>query len=100
MVIAQSSAIFSSTLAVAFVLVTLGLGGATLLGWRGDVPALLAAADLLVCPSRHEPLGNVVIEAWAPRTPVVAARSQGPGALIEDGQPVEFGQPMFLVKPS
>ena len=56
------------------------------LGWRGDVPALLAAADILVCPSRHEPLGNVVIEAWAHRTPVVAARSQGPGALIEDGR--------------
>ena len=29
-------------------------------GWRADTAALLAAADLLVCPSRHEPLGNVV----------------------------------------
>ncbi len=35
------------------------------LGWRDDVAALIAAADALVCPSRHEPLGNVVIEAWA-----------------------------------
>ena len=29
------------------------------------------AADLLVCPSRHEPLRNVVIEAWAHDTPVL-----------------------------
>ncbi|MBI4183281.1 MAG: glycosyltransferase [Proteobacteria bacterium] len=56
------------------------------LGWRADVPALLAAADLLVCPSRHEPLGNVVIEGWAQARPVVATASQGPGALIRDGE--------------
>jgi glycosyltransferase involved in cell wall biosynthesis len=55
------------------------------LGWREDVAALLAAADLLVCPSRREPLGNVVIEAWAHRRPVVAAASAGPSQLIRDG---------------
>jgi glycosyltransferase involved in cell wall biosynthesis len=54
------------------------------LGWRRDVGALMAAADLFVCSSRHEPLGNVVIEAWAHRVPVVAANSAGPAALIED----------------
>lgn len=52
------------------------------LGWRSDVPALLAACDLLVCPSRHEPLGNVVLEAWAQRRAVVASGAQGPAALI------------------
>lgn len=56
------------------------------LGWRDDVASLLAAADVLVCPSRHEPLGNVVIEGWAHRRPVVAAAAQGPSALIEDGR--------------
>ena len=40
--------------------------------------ALLAAADLLVCPSLHEPLGNVVIEAWSAGLPVVATASDGP----------------------
>lgn len=55
------------------------------LGWRDDVPALFATADLLVCPSRHEPLGNVVIEGWAQGVPVVAAASQGPSQLIQDG---------------
>jgi glycosyltransferase involved in cell wall biosynthesis len=57
-----------------------------LLGWREDVSALLAAADMLVCPSRHEPLGNVVLEAWAQRVPVIASAAEGPRALIEPGQ--------------
>lgn len=52
------------------------------LGWRDDSTALLQAADLFVCPSRHEPLGNTIIEAWAQQTPIVAADSHGPGTLI------------------
>jgi glycosyltransferase involved in cell wall biosynthesis len=55
------------------------------LGWRDDVAALYATGDLFVCPSRHEPLGNVVIEAWAAARPVIAAASQGPRQLIGDG---------------
>ena len=65
----------------------LGLAGRVrFLGWRDDVPALMATADFLVCPSRHEPLGNVVIEAWAAGLPVVATASDGPAALIEEGR--------------
>jgi glycosyltransferase involved in cell wall biosynthesis len=56
------------------------------LGWRADSAALIEACDVLVCPSRHEPLGNVVIEAWARGKPVVAAASQGPAALINSGK--------------
>jgi glycosyltransferase involved in cell wall biosynthesis len=64
-----------------------GLGGRVrLLGWRRDVADLLASADFLVCPSRHEPLGNVVIEGWAAGLPVLAAASVGPAALIRDGE--------------
>ena len=51
-------------------------------GWRSDTAALLAAADLLVCPSRQEPLGNVVLEAWSAGRPVVAAAAAGPAELI------------------
>lgn len=54
------------------------------LGWRRDVGALMAAADVFVCSSRHEPLGNVVLEAWAHRVPVVATVTSGPGDLIEN----------------
>ncbi len=55
------------------------------LGWREDAGALYAAADLCIFPSRYEPLGNVVIQAWAHGLPVIAAASQGPSALIRDG---------------
>jgi len=56
-----------------------------LLGWRMDAGALLKAADIFVCPSRSEPLGNVVLEAWSARCPVVAADADGPRELIADG---------------
>jgi glycosyltransferase involved in cell wall biosynthesis len=56
------------------------------LGWRTDASALYRSADVCVFPSRYEPLGNVVIQAWAHGLPVVAAASQGPRALIEDGK--------------
>jgi len=56
------------------------------LGWRDDIPALLAAADVFVSPPRHEPLGNVVLEAWANGVPVVAAAAQGPRYLIAAGE--------------
>jgi len=56
------------------------------LGWRSDASALYRAADVCLFPSRYEPLGNVVIQAWAHGLPVVAAASQGPAALIRDGE--------------
>jgi len=56
------------------------------LGWREDASALYRAADICVFPSRYEPLGNVVIQCWAHGLPIVAAASQGPGALIRDGE--------------
>jgi len=56
------------------------------LGWRDDPGALYRAADVCVFPSRFEPLGNVVIQAWAHGLPVAAARAQGPSALIRDGE--------------
>ncbi len=56
------------------------------LGWRTDAPALLAACDAFVCSSRHEPFGNIILEAWAARAPIVAAASEGPGALIAEGE--------------
>ena len=57
-----------------------------LLGWREDRAALLRAADLFVLPSRFEPFGIVILEAWALGTPVVAAASQGPRSYIRHGE--------------
>jgi glycosyltransferase involved in cell wall biosynthesis len=56
------------------------------LGWRADTAALLAAADLLVCPSRREPLGNQILEAFSAGKPVVAAMAEGPLWLLNQGQ--------------
>jgi glycosyltransferase involved in cell wall biosynthesis len=41
---------------------------------------------VLVCPSRHEPLGNVVIEGWSACVPVIAAAAAGPSELIASGR--------------
>ncbi len=56
------------------------------LGWREDASSLYRAADICLFPSRFEPLGNVVIQCWAHGLPIIAAASQGPGALINDGE--------------
>jgi glycosyltransferase involved in cell wall biosynthesis len=52
------------------------------LGWRDDPGALLKAADLFVCSSRIEPLGNMVIEAWSAGCPLVALDADGPRELV------------------
>ena len=52
------------------------------LGWRSDRDALLAACDVCVMPSRHEPFGTVMIEAWAARRPLIVAAAAGPKALV------------------
>ncbi|HSR87761.1 MAG TPA: glycosyltransferase [Pontiella sp.] len=56
------------------------------LGLRKDVRGLFDLADVCVFPSRFEPLGNVVLEAWATRTPIVAAASVGPSWLISHNE--------------
>ncbi len=56
-----------------------------LAGWRTDVGPLLRSAQLFVSSSRHEPLGNMVLEAFSAGVPVVAAAAEGPRELITDG---------------
>jgi len=65
----------------------LGIAGRVrFLGWQHDAAPFFAAADLYVVPSRHEPLGSVVLEGWMHRLPMVAAASQGPSWLITDNE--------------
>lgn len=56
------------------------------LGYQDDVPQLLAAADVHVCPSVcEEALGNVVLEAKQAGEPSVVFPSGGLPELIEHG---------------
>jgi glycosyltransferase involved in cell wall biosynthesis len=61
------------------------------LGWQQPDP-FYAAADLFICPSRHEPLGNVILEAWNYRLPVVSTATDGAIELI-DGERTGFLAP-------
>lgn len=56
------------------------------LGWRTDRAGLFKAADLCVYPSREEPFGNVVVEAWGFGKPLVTAASKGPAWLVRRGE--------------
>lgn len=55
------------------------------LGWQRDPSPFLKAADILLCPTDEEPLGNIVLEGWNAGLPVVATASPGPSWLIDDG---------------
>jgi glycosyltransferase involved in cell wall biosynthesis len=47
------------------------------LGFRKDVPTLMAAADLLVAPTRYEPYGMGVHEALCTGLPALVSRTAG-----------------------
>ena len=56
------------------------------IGWVAEPIHYIAATDVFGMPSRHEPFGNVIIEAWQAGVPVVATRSEGPGWYMIDGE--------------
>lgn len=63
-----------------------GLAGRVhVLGRRGDVPALLKAADVLVLPSLWEGMPNVLLEAMAARRAAVATAVEGSVDLVVPG---------------
>ena len=80
----------------------LGLTGRVrFLGLRHDVPALLAAVDVLALTSRWEGLPNVVIEAMATGAVAVATDVGGCRELIVDGESgliVPPGQPEAVAR--
>ena len=49
-----------------------------------DIPRFLAISDLLVLPSHHEGLGQVVLEAGAAGVPVVGAETGGIKSLLSN----------------
>ena len=55
------------------------------IGWNRTPMNYIAASNVFVFPSRQEPLGNVVLEAWRTGIPVVATRCEGPSWFMTDG---------------
>lgn len=55
-------------------------------GWQSDPRPFIAASDVFIAASSHEPLGNVILEAWAQQRPVVSTRSEGPSWFMADGR--------------
>lgn len=57
-----------------------------LVGFRTDIPACLAAADVFLLPSLQEGLGVAALEAMAAGRAVIGSRVGGLGEVIVDGE--------------
>jgi glycosyltransferase involved in cell wall biosynthesis len=58
----------------------------TFAGFRRDIPRLLNATDILVCPSDFETYGMAIVEAMASGVPVVCTSEGGPSETMIDGE--------------
>jgi glycosyltransferase involved in cell wall biosynthesis len=66
----------------------LGVSHATrFLGRRGglELIELFKSCDVVCVPSRNEPFGIVILEAWAASKPVVVTRNGGPHEFMRHG---------------
>lgn len=62
---------------------TLGVAErAHFLGWRDDVPEVLASVDFLLLPSRWEGMPYIVLEAMAAGKPIVATPVDGARSIV------------------
>ena len=53
-------------------------------GWIADKQGFFEECDLFCVPSRHEPFGIIVLDAWAHGVPLIATAAQGPSEMISD----------------
>ncbi|MFN7666797.1 MAG: glycosyltransferase [bacterium] len=54
-----------------------------ILPWQENITPFMEHADVFVCPSRHEPFGSVILEAWSHKKPLIASESEGPSQVID-----------------
>jgi glycosyltransferase involved in cell wall biosynthesis len=74
-----------------------GLGGRLrMLGYRPDVPGVLAASDIFALPSHFEGLPMSVIEAMLTGLPVIATNIRGPREQVIDGETGILVPPMTV----
>jgi glycosyltransferase involved in cell wall biosynthesis len=59
-----------------------------LAGWHGhdELPAFLAASDVVVLPSVREQFGQVLVEGMACGLPAIAVNAWGPADIVEHGE--------------
>jgi glycosyltransferase involved in cell wall biosynthesis len=59
-----------------------------LAGWHGhdELPAFLAASDVVVLPSVREQFGQVLVEAMACGLPAIAVDAWGPAGIVDHGE--------------
>ena len=55
------------------------------MGANGDLINLFKSTDVVCVPSRNEPFGIVILEAWAAGKPVVATHNGGPREFVSHG---------------
>jgi glycosyltransferase involved in cell wall biosynthesis len=56
------------------------------LGWRDDIPRIVAALSVFILPSANEGMGRVLVEAMAAGVPVIGTRVGGIPSVIADGE--------------
>ena len=61
---------------------------------RDDIPEIMAALDVCVCPSDYEPYGLVLLEAYVSGVPVVASSTVGALEVLPEKQGVFVAEPM------
>jgi glycosyltransferase involved in cell wall biosynthesis len=65
----------------------LGLSGmVSFLGWREDLPTVMAGWDIFVMPSLDEGFGVAALEAMAAGLPVIASAVGGLSELVQNGE--------------
>jgi glycosyltransferase involved in cell wall biosynthesis len=65
-----------------------GASDVFLAGWHGhdELPAFLAASDVVVLPSVREQFGQVLVEGMACGLPAIAVDAWGPADIVEHGE--------------
>lgn len=53
------------------------------LGWHRKMGEVFSTADVILFPTRSEPFGNVVVEAWREEVPIITSDIEGPAWLID-----------------
>lgn len=57
-----------------------------LMGWTDNISQYCHVSDIFLVPSRHEPFGSVLLEAWSHQLPLISSDSQGATAITRHNE--------------